>query len=143
MKSVKILLVEDNDDDVVLVQDVFEQIPLGNELKTVSNGEAALALLRGRESGGVLPGLIILDINMPLMDGFEVLRELKGDRRLMKIPVVMLTGSNREEDRQRALELGASAFLTKPLDFEKLREAIVPLTLSWGISRKEDEPISA
>ncbi len=142
MKRVKILIVEDNEDDVVLVRDVFEQLPLANELEIVANGEAALALLRDRKDEKELPGLLILDINMPLMNGFEVLQEMRSDARFSDIPVMMLTGSNREEDRRRALEYGACAFFTKPADFEKMREAVRCLPLSWRISRKVEENAS-
>jgi CheY-like chemotaxis protein len=110
------MLVEDDPGDVVLVQEAFAGSERVNELRVVSNGVEALEQLHDPERS--LPDLILLDLNLPLMDGRELLAELKSDRRLGRIPVVVLTTSEAPTDILRSYELHANAYISKPLDLE-------------------------
>ncbi|MGH3826762.1 MAG: response regulator, partial [Pseudonocardiaceae bacterium] len=119
--EVHVLLVEDDPGDVLLTQEAFEHHRIRNPLHVVSDGAAALRFLR-RESEHVdasRPGLILLDLNLPLMNGREVLAEIKSDERLRNIPVVVLTTSQAEEDIVRSYDLHANAYVTKPVDFTR------------------------
>ncbi|MFB6356497.1 MAG: response regulator, partial [bacterium] len=111
-----ILLVEDSPADVELAEEVFHEIEnFSVTLHVVEDGEKALEYLRNPERD--IPDLIILDLDLPRMDGFEVLRELDGDPDLGMVPVIVLTMSNADEDISRAYEFGANACITKPLGF--------------------------
>ncbi|SNQ50313.1 Response regulator rcp1 [Frankia canadensis] len=118
---VEVLLVEDDPGDVLMTREAFEEHRLRNHLNVVSDGEEALAYLRGegRYAGAPRPDLILLDLNLPRRDGREVLREVKNDERLRRIPVVVLTTSEAEEDVLRSYDLHANAYITKPVDFER------------------------
>lgn len=118
---VEVLLVEDDPGDVLMTREAFEEHRLRNHLNVVSDGEEALAYLRGegRYAGAPRPDLILLDLNLPRRDGREVLREVKNDERLRRIPVVVLTTSEAEEDVLRSYDLHANAYVTKPVDFER------------------------
>ena len=104
-------------------------------MQIVHDGEEALAYLRreGRHRDARAPGLVLLDINMPKMNGFEVLRIMKSDPVLRTIPVVMLTTSTRDEDIARSYDGGACSFVSKPVSFEKLKEVIKQFTLYWTL----------
>ena len=117
-----ILLVDDSADDTELVRMAFKRAEIENPLKTVASGEEAMAYVRGTEKYAnreeyPLPELILLDLKMPGLDGFEVLSWLKREPGLSKIPVVVLTSSEQMKDVNRAYELGANSFLVKPFDF--------------------------
>ena len=118
---VEVLLVEDDPGDVLMTREAFEEHRLRNHLNVVSDGEEALEYLRGegRYVGATRPDLILLDLNLPRRDGREVLREVKNDERLRRIPVVVLTTSEAEEDVLRSYDLHANAYITKPVDFER------------------------
>lgn len=118
---IEVLLVEDDPGDVLVTQEAFEEHKLRNRLTVVSDGAAALAYLR-RESeyaDATIPDLILLDLNLPRRDGREVLAEVKKDDELCRIPVVVLTTSQAEEDILRSYQLHANAYVTKPVDFER------------------------
>ena len=134
-QPVEILLVDDNEDDVVLLEESFRDSKFVNLLHVVHDGEEALAYLRreGKHRTARIPGLVLLDINMPKMNGFEVLRAMKGDPLLRTIPVVMLTTSTRDEDIARSYDSGACSFVSKPVNFEKLKEVIKQFTLYWSL----------
>jgi chemotaxis family two-component system response regulator Rcp1 len=137
-QPVEILLVEDNEDDVVLIQDAFVESRWVNVLNTVSDGEEALAYLRreGRYKVVPRPGLILLDINMPKKNGFEVLEAMKADPQLRSFPIIMLTMSEREDDIIRAYAGGACSFICKPVDLDQFSAVIEQFELYWGsISR--------
>ncbi|MGH3854714.1 MAG: response regulator [Pseudonocardiaceae bacterium] len=124
--EVHVLLVEDDPGDVLLTQEAFEHHRIRNPLHVVSDGAAALRFLH-RESehaDAPRPGLILLDLNLPLMNGREVLAEIKSDERLRSIPVVVLTTSQAEEDIVRSYDLHANAYVTKPVDFTRFMEVI-------------------
>lgn len=121
VRPVVVLLVEDDPGDVMLTREAFEDNKLSNELYVVDDGVTALEFLRkqGQYADRPTPDLILLDLNLPRMDGREVLAVLKTDDALRSIPVVVLTTSEAEEDVMRSYELHANAYVTKPVDFER------------------------
>jgi len=121
-QPIEVLLVEDDAGDVQLTQEAFEEHKVRNRLTVVSDGVDALAYLRRdpqRYPDAVRPDLILLDLNLPRVDGREVLAEIKGDPDLRQIPVVVLTTSGADEDIVRSYQLHANAYVTKPVDFER------------------------
>ena len=118
---IEVLLVEDDPGDVLMTQEAFEEHKLRNRLTVVSDGAEALAYLRqeGKYETAVLPDLILLDLNLPRRDGREVLEEIKRDEKLRRIPVVVLTTSQADEDILRSYQLHANAYVTKPVDFDR------------------------
>lgn len=123
---VDLLLVEDDDGDVWFTRDTFEYHKVGNTLHVVRDGVAALRFLRNEPPYEDVPrpGVILLDLDLPRMDGRAVLAELTADERLRDIPVVVLTSSQDEADLVRSVILGASAYITKPVDFEQLVDIV-------------------
>lgn len=117
VKPISILLVEDDPGDVVLVREAFEHNKVRNELRVASDGVYALEQLR--DESIALPDLILLDLNLPRMDGRELLSEIRADPRLTRIPVVVLTTSDAEADIVRSYELHANAYVTKPVDLQR------------------------
>jgi two-component system, response regulator len=132
-QPVEILLVEDNEDDVVIIQEAFAESRLVNVLNTVSDGEEALAYLRREGQYKVVPqpGLILLDINMPKKNGFEVMQAMKADPRLRTLPVIMLTMSDRDEDVIRSYANGACSYIRKPVDLDQFHTVIKQFELYW------------
>jgi len=127
-----ILLVEDNRDDILLIRRAFERAGLGHKIQSVTSGFEAIAYLGGElpyEDRGKypLPGLVLLDIKMPAMDGFEVLQWIRRQWELSHLCVVMLTSSDQIRDVNRAYKLGADSFLVKPLDFVNAGELAASL----------------
>ncbi|WP_033342914.1 response regulator [Catenuloplanes japonicus] len=118
---IEVLLVEDDPGDVLMTQEAFEEHKLRNRLTVVSDGAEALAYLRqeGKYENSILPDLILLDLNLPRRDGREVLEEIKRDEKLRRIPVVVLTTSQADEDILRSYQLHANAYVTKPVDFDR------------------------
>ncbi len=117
---IQILLVEDDPGDVLITREAFADNKVRNQLSVVSDGEAAMAFLR-REEGyadAPRPDLVLLDLNLPRKAGHEVLAEIKSDVDLQRIPVVVLTTSDAEEDILRSYDLHANAYVTKPVDFD-------------------------
>lgn len=135
---VTILLAEDNDNDIVIIQRAFKKLKLLNSLQVVNNGIELLEYLSkvGEDEDHPQPGLILLDINMPRMDGFEVLEKLKDHPEYKKIPVIMLTSSNREEDIVKSYEHGACSYITKPVGYEEFVEKIEQFNLYWSLVSK-------
>jgi CheY-like chemotaxis protein len=126
LKPVDVLLVEDDEGDVLMTREAFEFYKIRNPLHVVTDGEQALQFLRrtGPFAEAPRPGLILLDVNLPRLNGLEVLAELKQDPELLPIPVVMLTTSKAEEDILRSYKLHANAYVSKPVDFENFVVAI-------------------
>jgi CheY-like chemotaxis protein len=118
---IEVLLVEDDPGDVLMTQEAFEEHKVRNKLSVVSDGEEALAYLRrqGEHAEATRPDLILLDLNLPRVDGREVLQVIKEDADLRRIPVVVLTTSQADEDILRSYSLHANAYVTKPVDFER------------------------
>jgi len=132
IRTLKILLVEDNPADVRLTEEVLNDINIPNEMTTVSNGEDALAYLR-RESNyadAVRPDIILLDLNLPKKDGREVLAEIKRDPDLRSIPVIVLTTSRAEQDVRTAYDLHVNCYIVKPLDLDQFF-AVVKATVDF------------
>jgi CheY-like chemotaxis protein len=134
-QPIEILLVDDNDDDVVLLEESFRDSRFLNLLQVVHDGEEAIRYLRrqGPYQSAKTPGLVLLDINMPKMNGFEVLQVMKADPLLKTIPVVMLTTSTRDEDIARSYDGGACSFVSKPVSLDKLKEVIKQFMLYWTL----------
>ena len=125
-QPVHVLLVEDDPGDVLMTKEAFEHYKLRNVLHAVTDGEQALHFLRrtGGYADAPRPGLILLDLNLPRLDGLEVLAELKADPALKVIPVVILTTSQAQQDVLRSYALHANAYVSKPVDFETFMEVI-------------------
>jgi len=133
---ITILLADDDPDDRKLTHDAFVENRLANEFHAVEDGEELLDYLyrRGKYDslrGEPLPGLILLDLNMPRKDGREALKEIKADPELRRIPVVVLTTSQAEEDIVRSYDLGVNSYVTKPVTFKSLVELIKVLGNYW------------
>jgi CheY-like chemotaxis protein len=134
--SISILIADDDADDRMLIADAFNESRLSNPLHFVENGEELLHFLRGEgkfsgRKGADLPSLILLDLNMPKMDGRTALKHLKSDPDLRRIPVVVLTTSKAEEDILRTYDLGVSSFITKPVTFQGLVDVVRALNNYW------------
>jgi two-component system, response regulator len=131
-----ILVADDDADDRFLIQDAFKENGIDHDLRFVEDGEQLMAYLR-REgeyshlASSPYPSLVLLDLNMPKKDGREALAEIKNDPNLYRIPVVILTTSNAEEDILRSYGLGASSFITKPVVFNDLLILTKTLTQYW------------
>ncbi|HUB07204.1 MAG TPA: response regulator [Myxococcales bacterium] len=131
-----ILLVEDNPDDVELTLRAFDKSKLANEIVVVHDGEEALDYLfatgahAGRDAGAA-PEVVLLDIKLPKIDGLAVLRRIRADARTRRLPVVVLTSSNEEQDIVSSYDLGANSFVRKPVDFTQFVEAARHLGLYW------------
>lgn len=139
-KTVDILLIDDNEDDILIVERALKGVKLMNGLYIVRSGEEALDFIyhQGKyaQSKPSKPGLILLDINMPGINGFKVLEKLKADPEYKKIPVVMLTTSGREEDIVKSYENGACSFITKPVNFEDFVKVIERFGIYWTLVSK-------
>ena len=120
-RPIEILLVEDNPGDVRLTIEGLKESKVRNNLHVARDGVEAMVFLRreGAQGGAVRPDLILLDLNLPRMDGREVLLEIKSDPKLKTIPVVVLTTSNAEQDVLRSYELQANCYITKPVDLDQ------------------------
>jgi CheY-like chemotaxis protein len=118
---IEVLLVEDDPGDVLMTQEAFDEHKVRNKLNVVHDGEEALSYLRreGPFADAPRPDLILLDLNLPRVDGREVLQVIKNDEDLRRIPVVVLTTSQADEDILRSYSLHANAYVTKPVDFER------------------------
>ncbi|MCX7670543.1 MAG: response regulator [Anaerolineae bacterium] len=133
LRPVDILLVEDNPGDVRLTQEALRNGKLFNRLFVVSDGEEALAFLRrqGKYADAPRPDLILLDLNMPRMDGRECLAILKADPDLRRIPVVILTSSDTEQDILRSYDLHANCYISKPVDLEQFMKVVRQIREFW------------
>ena len=130
-----ILLVEDNPRDLELTLIALSRSNLANEVVVCRDGVEALDYLRcegqyaGRPKGN--PAVVMLDLKLPKVNGIEVLRKIRGDARTRRLPVVVLSSSRLETDRDAVYDLGANSFITKPVDFEKFCEAVGQLGMYW------------
>ena len=132
-KPVTILLVEDNEGDVGLVEEVFEDAKIRNVLHVAEDGEEAMLFLHkgGTYTDVPTPDIILLDLNLPQKDGREVLEEIKTDEHLKRIPVVVLTTSKAEEDILKSYDLHANSYITKPVDFDQFIKVIRSIEDFW------------
>jgi CheY-like chemotaxis protein len=134
---IHILLVEDDEVDVMNVKRAFKKNNIANPLYVASNGLEALAMLRGEGDTPMIPPqrrLILLDINMPKMNGIEFLRELRTDDALKVIPVIVLTTSNEDKDKVEAYNLNVAGYILKPVTFSSFVEAMATLNKYWTLS---------
>lgn len=135
-QPIVILMADDDADDRILTKEALEESRVLNDLRFVEDGEELLDYLKNRgkfenTNDHPRPGLILLDLNMPRKDGREALEEIKADPELKRIPVVVMTTSQAEEDIFRSYDLGASSFITKPVTFERLVELMKTLGQYW------------
>jgi CheY-like chemotaxis protein len=132
-KQIEILLVEDNEGDIGLVEEVFQEAKIRNNLYIAEDGEEAMLFLHkeGKFSDVPCPDIILLDLNLPRKDGREVLKEIKEDDSLKRIPVVVLTTSKSEEDILRSYNLHANSYITKPVDFDQFIKVIKSIEDFW------------
>ena len=132
-KPVEILMVEDSLGDVRLIQEALQEAKVRNRMTVVGDGEEAMACLRkqGRYARAATPGLILLDLNLPKKNGFEVLQEIKEDEILKRIPVVILTTSQAEQDIVKSYDLYANAYITKPVDLDQFLAVVKAVEGFW------------
>ncbi len=136
MNSQVVLLVEDNDDDVELIMRSFERHQLSNKVVVTRNGQEALDYLltqgpfaaRDRTE---IPALVLLDLNLPKVDGFEVLRQIRSHATTQCIPVVILTTSSQASDKLQSYRSGANSYVRKPVDFDRFMEVTRELGIYW------------
>ena len=130
---IEILMVEDNPDDVDLTKEALKEAKVRNNLHTVDDGVQALAFLRREKAYTDMPrpDLILLDLNLPKKDGREVLEEIKSDGDLRRIPVVVLTTSQAEEDILKVYNLNANCYITKPVDFDRFVKVVKSIEEFW------------
>jgi CheY-like chemotaxis protein len=136
-KPINILLVEDDEVDIMNVKRAFKKNKIANPLYIASNGLEALAMLRGKDGqDAVIPRsrrLILLDLNMPKMNGLEFLHELRADPELQVIPVIVLTTSDEDRDRTEAYHLNVAGYILKPVTFSKFADVMVTLNKYWTL----------
>jgi len=131
--SKPILLIEDDDVDVMTVNRALRDSKVANQLVSIGDGEEAIEYLR--DQSATKPSIILLDLNMPKMDGAEFLKIVKADNILKKIPVVILTTSNSDRDVTESFELGAAGYMVKSVDYEKFVETIRAINQYWTLSK--------
>ncbi len=133
-----VLMAEDNEHDILATRRAWKKCNIANPLHIVQNGEECLDYLHHRgkysEPGAApRPGILLLDIKMPRMDGLAVLKHIRKDEGLRRLPVVILTTSKDEEDRVRSYDLGANAYIMKPIGFQNFSEAVRTINLFWEL----------
>lgn len=133
MQLAHILLVEDNEGDIILTLDAFEESKIKTQISVARNGQEALDFLfqKGQFADAQRPDLILLDINIPIYNGHEVLKFIKEDDSVKKIPVIMLTTSSSQKDINLAYENHANSYVKKPLDMEEFLQAILKIEEFW------------
>jgi CheY-like chemotaxis protein len=131
--SKPILLIEDDDVDVMTVNRALYDSKVTNQLVSIGDGEEAIEYLK--DENAPKPSIILLDLNMPKMDGAEFLKVVKADNTLKKIPVVILTTSNSDRDVTESFELGAAGYMVKSVDYEKFVETIRAIDQYWTLSK--------
>jgi CheY-like chemotaxis protein len=132
IKHRPILLVEDNPDDVTLTRRAMKKAGVVNTINVAEDGAQALELLLGDDSNQ-LPALVLLDLNLPKVDGLEVLRQIRQHEQTAMLPVVILTTSKEESDLINGYKLGVNSYIQKPVNFEDFTKAVSQLSLYWLI----------
>ncbi len=133
MKSIHILLVEDNEGDIMLIKEAFEEAKLANELTILKDGEQAITYLekKGSYKEAGVPDLIVLDVNLPRVNGHEVLQFIKYNSKLKHIPVIMLTTSSSNTDIKLSYDNYVNCYITKPVDVDNFMNAIISIEEFW------------
>lgn len=128
-----ILLVEDNEGDIRLIKEAFKENQVDNQLSVVKDGVDALTFLRqkGKYTQAIRPDIILLDLNLPKRNGIEVLAEIKQDRQLRRIPVVVLTSSEAEQDILKSYDFHANCFISKPMELKGFLEVVQSIQDFW------------
>jgi len=141
-RTFPILLVEDNDDDVLITKRAFAKGHVANPLVVVRDGDEALDFVfrRGRFADAPRPGLILLDLNLPRVDGFSVLRAIKSNPEARSIPVVVLTTSKRDEDVIRCYSYHANTYIEKPVEFDRFVHVVQNFHLYWNLTATLPKP---
>jgi Response regulator containing a CheY-like receiver domain and a GGDEF domain len=143
MNQNPILLVEDNLSDIDLTRRAFSRARITNSLVVAQDGPEALDLLFGdgnSSSATVRPALILLDLKLPVLDGLEVLRRIRANHRTRRLPVVILTSSQMDEDIAASYELGVNSYIRKPVDFGQFADAVRQLGLYWLVMNESPPP---
>lgn len=133
---INVLLVEDDEVDVMNVQRAFKKNNITNPLYLASNGLEALSILRGSNKQINIPQarrIILLDLNMPKMNGIEFLRELRADEQLQSIPVIVLTTSNEDKDKVEAYKFNVAGYILKPVTFSNFVETVATMNKYWAL----------
>ena len=131
MNNKVILLVEDNSDDELLTRRALEKNNISNAMTVVRDGAEALAYLEKAAVHKSLPAVILLDLNLPKIDGLDVLRSIRAHEHLKRLPVVILTSSKEDQDICKSYDLGANSYIRKPVDFVQFTEAVRQLGIYW------------
>lgn len=142
------LLVEDNESDIDLTRRALQKARITNEFITVEDGQEALDYLRGEGAYAGrdpydTPTVILLDLKLPKVPGLEVLRQIRADSRLRRIPVVILTSSKEEDDIAAGYDLGVNSYVRKPVDFKEFQTAIENLGLYWLLLNEPNPPVKS
>lgn len=132
-KCLQVLLVEDNEGDVRLIKEAFSESKVDKNFTVARDGEDALNYLygKGKYTERTKPDIILLDINLPKKNGFEVLEKIKNDPELKKIPVIMLSSSSSEDHIAKSYDLSANCYVTKPVDFDEYTKAVKIIEDFW------------
>lgn len=135
-----VLVAEDDEHDIVAIRRAWRTLGIHNPLVIVNDGEACLDYLfgRGEFANAALPGLVLLDLHMPRLDGLGALRAIRAERRTARLPVVVLTTSKDEEDRVRSYDLGANAYIVKPVGFDNFTAALRTIHEFWNLAERPE-----
>ena len=142
MSEPTVLIVEDNPTDVMLIRRAFSKANVGNPLHIVRDGDEAVQYLSGEgafadRAAHPLPAVMLLDLKLPRRSGLEVLQWVRAQSPLRRLPVVVLTSSNQNQDVNRAYDLGANSYLVKPVEFEDLKDMLGKVNIYWvGLNKK-------
>ena len=141
--SFVVLMAEDDEHDIVAVKRAWKNNHIINPLYIVRDGEECLDYLQqqgkyNEPDTAPRPGILLLDIRMPKMDGLEVLKHIREDKKLRRLPVIILTTSKKEEDRFRSYDLGVNAYITKPVGFENFSKTVLTINLFWELVELPD-----
>lgn len=139
-----VLMAEDSDHDIIATQRAWKDNNIVNPLYIVRDGEECMDYLNqqgkySKPGSAPRPGILLLDLKMPKIDGLTVLKQIRGDDRLRRLPVVILTTSKEEEDRINSYDLGANAYIVKPVDFDSFNETIKTINIFWELVTLPDE----
>jgi CheY-like chemotaxis protein len=145
MKSKTILLIEDNPSDVALTRRALERSHVSNAVVVAEDGQEALDYLfctgaHASRDPAEMPAVVLLDLKLPKLDGFEVLRRLRADERTRRLPVVVLTSSSEEQDVAASYDLGVNSYMRKPVDFAQFAAAIQHVGLYWLVLNEPPPP---